>query len=123
MIKNVPAMQDPRFDPWVGKISWRREWQPTPIFFLGESYGQRSWMSYSSLSCKESDTAEATECTHVILLPKSLLFWVCFYKTFLSLVFPIWRSSSCICNSGLVMLNSLTFCFIYKAFDFSIKPE
>jgi len=41
MLKNVPAMQDPRFDPWVGKISWRRELQPTPIFFLGESYGQR----------------------------------------------------------------------------------
>ena len=47
MVKNLPAMQefDPacrrEFDPWVGKISWRREWQPTPIFFLGESYGQR----------------------------------------------------------------------------------
>ena len=21
-----------RFDPWVGKIPWRRKWQPTPIF-------------------------------------------------------------------------------------------
>ena len=27
----------PRVDPWVGKIRWRREWQPTPIFLLGES--------------------------------------------------------------------------------------
>ena len=25
------------FDPWVGKISWRRKWQPTPVFLLGES--------------------------------------------------------------------------------------
>ena len=26
-----------RFDPWVGKILWRRKWQPTPVFFPGES--------------------------------------------------------------------------------------
>ena len=27
----------PGFDPWVGKIPWRREWQPTPVFLPGES--------------------------------------------------------------------------------------
>ena len=27
----------PGFDPWVGKIPWRRTWQPTPIFLPGES--------------------------------------------------------------------------------------
>ena len=27
----------PRFDPWVGKIPWRRAWQPSPVFLLGES--------------------------------------------------------------------------------------
>jgi len=26
------------FDPWVGKIPWRREWQPTPVFLPGESH-------------------------------------------------------------------------------------
>ena len=31
------------FDPWVGKIPWRRAWQPTPILLPGESHGQRSW--------------------------------------------------------------------------------
>ena len=30
------------FHPWVGKISWRRAWQCTPVFLPGESYGQRS---------------------------------------------------------------------------------
>ena len=30
------------FDPWVGKISWRRKWQPTLVFLPGESHGQRS---------------------------------------------------------------------------------
>ena len=31
-----------RFYPWVGKIPWRRKWQPTPVFFPGEFHGQRS---------------------------------------------------------------------------------
>ena len=36
-----------RFNPWVGKIPWRREWQPTPVFLSGEFHGQRSLVSYS----------------------------------------------------------------------------
>ena len=36
-----------RFDPWVGKIPWRRAWQPTAVFLPGESHGQRSLMGYS----------------------------------------------------------------------------
>ena len=35
------------FDPWVGKIPWRRAWQPTPVFLPGESHGQRSLADYS----------------------------------------------------------------------------
>ena len=31
-----------RFDPWVGKIPWRRKWQPTLVFLPGEFHGQRS---------------------------------------------------------------------------------
>ena len=30
------------FNPWVGKIPWRKMWQPTRVFFPGESYGERS---------------------------------------------------------------------------------
>ena len=37
----------PRFDPWVEKISWRRKWQPIPVFLPGESYRQRSLVGYS----------------------------------------------------------------------------
>ena len=36
-----------RFDPWVGKIPWRRAWQPTPVFLPGESRGQRTLAGYS----------------------------------------------------------------------------
>ena len=48
------------FDPWVGKLPWRRAWQPTPVFSPGESQGQGSLEGYSSKDCKESDTTEAT---------------------------------------------------------------
>ena len=30
------------FDPWVGKIHWRKAWQPIPVFLAGESHGQRN---------------------------------------------------------------------------------
>ena len=63
-IKNPPAnagdIRDVGFDPWVRKILWRRSWQPTPVFLLGESGGQRSLVGYSPQGRKESDTAEAT---------------------------------------------------------------
>ena len=37
----------PRFDPWVGKISWRRKWQPTPVFLPGEFHWQRTLAGYT----------------------------------------------------------------------------
>ena len=40
----------PGFDPWAGKIPWRRERLPTPVFWPGEFHGL-----YSSWDCKESD--------------------------------------------------------------------
>ena len=46
------------FDSWVGKIPWRREWQPTPVFLPGKSHRQRSLAGYSPWGCKESDLTE-----------------------------------------------------------------
>ena len=45
----------PRFDPWVGKIPWRREWQPTLVFLPGECHGQRSLAGYSPWGRGELD--------------------------------------------------------------------
>ena len=62
-VKNPPANAGDmrhRLDPWVWKISWRRAWQPTPVFLHGEFYGQRSLVGYSPRGHKESDTTEAT---------------------------------------------------------------
>ena len=46
------------FDPQVGKIPWRRKWQPTPVFLPGESHIQRRLVGYSPWGCKELDTTE-----------------------------------------------------------------
>ena len=40
----------PEFHPWIGKIPWRRKWQPAPVFLPGESHGRRSLGGYSSWS-------------------------------------------------------------------------
>ena len=47
-----------RFNPWVGKIPWRRNWQHTPIVLSGKLHGQRSLVGYSPQGCKELDTSE-----------------------------------------------------------------
>ena len=44
------------FDPWVGKIPWRRKWQPTPVFLTGEPHVQRSLVGYSPWGCQELDS-------------------------------------------------------------------
>ena len=44
--------------PWVGKIPWRRKWQPTLVFLAGESHGWRSLMGDSPRGHKGSDTTE-----------------------------------------------------------------
>ena len=58
VVKNLPASAgDIRdgFDPWVGKIPWRRAQQPSPVFLPGGFYGQQSLVGR-----KELDTTEAT---------------------------------------------------------------
>ena len=55
MVKNPPPSRRRRFTLWVGKMSWSRKWQPTPVFWPGESHGQRRPAGYSPRGCKESD--------------------------------------------------------------------
>ena len=44
-----------RFDPWVGKIHWRRQWHPTPVFFPVRSPRERSLEDYNPWDHKESE--------------------------------------------------------------------
>ena len=55
-----------RSDLWVGKMPWRRAWQPTLAPLPGESHGQRSLMGYSPWGRRGLDTNEMTSsCTHI----------------------------------------------------------
>ena len=52
--KNQPAdAGDVGLIPTVGKIPWRRKWQPTPGFLPGKSHGQRSLAGYSPWGRKD----------------------------------------------------------------------
>jgi len=73
MVRIYPHCGRPRFNPWVGKIPWKREWlsipsshwewlpipsshwESLPVFLLGEFHGQRSLMGYSPWCHKELD--------------------------------------------------------------------
>ena len=88
------------FNPWVGKISWRREWQPTPVFLpphpdpqkkglkgifwrrkwqptpvilLGRFHGLRSLVGYSPWGCKDLDTTEQLHSHHSGIIWASLV--------------------------------------------------
>ena len=60
----VPAVQETGFDPWVGRIPWRRKWQPTPVSLPGKSHGQRNLVDCSPWGRKESGTTERLTQTH-----------------------------------------------------------
>ena len=49
MVMNPPARQETRFNPWVRRIPWKREWLPTPVFLPGEFHGQRNLAGYSPM--------------------------------------------------------------------------
>ena len=65
VVKNPPAnsgdIRDMDSIPGLGRFPWRRKWQPTPVFFLEESYGQRSFMDYSPWGFKRVRYDLATE--------------------------------------------------------------
>jgi len=45
-----------RFNPWVRKIPWRRNWQSTPVFLPGKCYGQKEPGGLPSMGLEKSWT-------------------------------------------------------------------
>ena len=63
VVKTPPASAEDKrdlFDPWVGKIPWRKKWPPIPIFLLGESHRWRILAGCTLRGCHELDMTEAT---------------------------------------------------------------
>ena len=59
-----------KFNPWIGKIPWRRKWQPTAVFLPGKSHGQRNlvhpWV------CKEWNATERLPPLQCMDCPRAL---------------------------------------------------
>ena len=56
-----------QLDLLVGKIRWRRGWQPTPVSQPAESHEQTSLMGYGPQGHEESDMTEVTQHTYNII--------------------------------------------------------
>ena len=63
-----------RFDPWVRKVPWRRQWAPTPVFLPGTSHDRGAWWATAHRS--QLDMTEATERIHTQVF--SPILWVAF---------------------------------------------
>ena len=72
VVKNPPANAgETRHGLRVGKIPWRRKWEPTPVFLPGKSHGQRTLAGYSPWCCQESDRTEQVSMAQYMLVNKS----------------------------------------------------
>ena len=66
MLSSLPS-QTCRVGPSLLIFTWRRRWQPTPVFLPGKSHGRTSLVGYSPWGCKESNTTERLHFTHFML--------------------------------------------------------
>ena len=66
-LANAGDIRDLDLIPGLGKIPWRRAWQPTPVLLPGDSHGQRSLAGYSPQGHKELDMTEVSQHTHTHL--------------------------------------------------------
>ena len=82
-----------RFDPWVGKIPWRRVWQTTPVFLPGELHGQRRMAGCSLWGhnrVRHNLAMKQQPCDHMKSLSRVRLFatpWTVTYQAPLSMGF------------------------------------
>ena len=78
LVNNLPASAGDTGDMGsilgLGKIPWRRKWQPAPIFLPGKSHGWRSLVGYSPWGHRESDMTERA-CPHDLVSTENLMSW------------------------------------------------
>ena len=81
MVKNLTAnvggLKRCGFDPWVGEIPWRREWQPTPVFLPGESHGQKSLVGYGAIGLQSIRHKQLGTHTSGLYIFRSHAYWEC----------------------------------------------
>ena len=63
MAKSLPVVRGPGFDPWIGKIPWRRKWQPTPVFLPGTHRQEPGGLQSMGSQRVGHDSATSLHCT------------------------------------------------------------
>ena len=85
-VKNLPAMWETWFNPWVGKIPWRRAWPPTPLLLPGES----QWTEEPGRSQESDVTERLRTAQHSTWQTIEIMVEICklILLTFFSLLYP-----------------------------------
>ena len=94
-----------RFDPCIGKISWRRAWQPTPLFLPGEAHGQRSLVGDSPWGLRVRHNRATNTHAHIFMPAEALgsdwwLYpWLVPYQDWDLVICSSFRGVLCVCFS------------------------
>ena len=67
MAKNLPAVQETQIRPLGQEDPLEKEMATPPVFWPGESHGQRSLVVYSPCGCKEPDTTYHSALLHLFI--------------------------------------------------------
>ena len=95
-----------KLDSWVRKIPWRRAWQPTPVFWLGESHDRGSWWATIHSVTKSFTWLKQLSthtCTHNI--------HTCIFKIMNNFIFDICNGHSSgvpVCSDSFAYVSFLT---------------
>ena len=94
-VKHLPVMWETQVQSLGREDPLKKEWQPTPVFLLGESQGQRSLVGYSPQGHKESDTTERLHThthTHSYACVQCHFFYMVYHELSISIT-SSWRPS------------------------------
>ena len=111
------------YDPWVRKITQRRERQPTPVFLSGDFHGQKSLVGYSPWGSRETNTTELLTHTHTYTHTHTHMLSILLLElsafTFGHVLANIWLEIEvCQCLSSLLLQLEEFFCFLFVCLYF-----
>ena len=119
MVKNPPALWETQIWSLGCKMSWRREWQPTPVFLPGESHGQRRLVAVHVIA--ESDATEwLTLSLHfqTVLTP---ILGANIALTRVATQVSSWRGLFCKAFNGTPKLNLTVSCLVESSLVFAMN--